>query len=284
MWSAPVDIPSSRLPAGGEDSDNPADAQSARRTFSSLRAGLTQRRPEDMDSLLDAVALLLPLLDAISGVVFFIKDGEARYLMANQTLATRCGFKNVDALLGKTSAQVFPSRLGVGYIEQDFQVMRTGVPIEDQLELHFYSGRKTGWCLTQKLALYDRQGRLIGMAGISHDLQETRANHPSYQSLLAMENHIRLNFHRPVAMEELTRITGLSVAQIERYCKRIFQLTPRQIIHKIRLEKATELLSGALPITDIALQCGYTDHSAFSRQFKAMTGTTPSDFRASLRV
>jgi AraC-like DNA-binding protein len=72
------------------------------------------------------------------------------------------------------------------------------------------------------------------------------------------------------------------VAQIERYCKRIFHLTPRQMIHKVRLEKATELLAGDTPITDIALQCGYTDHSAFSRQFKAMTGSTPRDFRLTL--
>ena len=46
--------------------------------------------------------------------------------------------------------------------------------------------------------------------------------------------------------------------------------------------EATELLAGDLPITDIALQCGYTDHSAFSRQFKAMTGSTPRDFRITL--
>jgi AraC-like DNA-binding protein len=83
-------------------------------------------------------------------------------------------------------------------------------------------------------------------------------------------------------MEELTALSGMSMAQIERYCKRIFHLTPRQMIHKVRLEKATELLAGDTPITDIALQCGYTDHSAFSRQFKAMTGSTPRDFRLTL--
>lgn len=279
MWSAPVDIP---VPAA-RGLGYPSGTGSEHQAFSLLRAGLTQRRPEDMASLLNAIALLMPLLDAIADVVFFIKDDKARYLMANRTLATRCGFRHVDALLGKTSAQVFPSKLGIGYIEQDYQVMRSGVPIQDQLELHFQHGRKTGWCLTQKLALYDRQGRMIGMAGISHDLHETRVNHPACQSLFAMENHIRLNFHRPIAMAELTGLTRLSVAQIERYCKRIFQLTPRQIIHKVRLEKAIELLNGSLPITDIALQCGYTDHSAFSRQFKAMVGATPSDFRAASR-
>lgn len=282
MWSAPVDIPSSRSPAA-RGNDHSAGIVPEHQVFSLLRAGLAQRRPEDMDSLLNAIALLLPLLDAIAGVVFFIKDDQARYLMANQTLATRCGFKNVDAMLGKTSADVFPSKLGIGYIEQDYRVMRSGVPIQDQLELHFYRGRITGWCLTQKLALYDRQGRTIGMAGISHDLHDTRANHPACQSLFAMENHIQLNFHRPIAMSELTRLTHLSVAQIERYCKRIFQLTPRQLIHKVRLEHAVELLNSDLPITDIALQCGYTDHSAFSRQFKAMVGATPSEFRVSLR-
>ncbi|XBS71640.1 AraC family transcriptional regulator [Acerihabitans sp. KWT182] len=282
MWPAPADMSSYRLRLDG-GSDNTA-ALSSQSACSALYAGLGQRRPENIHSLLDAVALLLPLLDAISGVVFFIKDRDARYLMANRTLATRCGCKSIDALLGKTSAQVFPSKLGMGYVEQDYRVIRTGVPITDQLELHFYNGRRTGWCLTQKLALYDREKHIIGMAGISHDLQENRINHPACQSLFAMESHIRQNFHRPVSMEELTGLTGLSVAQIERYCKRIFQLTPRQIIHKVRLEKATELLGGPLPITDIALQCGYTDHSAFSRQFKAMTGTTPSDFRASLQI
>jgi AraC-like DNA-binding protein len=33
-------------------------------------------------------------------------------------------------------------------------------------------------------------------------------------------------------------------------------------------------------IADIAGECGYTDHSAFSRQFKALTGQTPVQYRA----
>ena len=79
--------------------------------------------------------------------------------------------------------------------------------------------------------------------------------------------------------DDLTQIAGLSVAQLERHCKRIFQLTPRQMIHKARLGAASQLLAGELPITEIALQCGYTDHSAFSRQFKALTGLSPTAYR-----
>lgn len=244
--------------------------------------GLAQQRPEDIQALLRAMALITPLLNAIPNVVFFIKDLQARYLLVNLTLARRCGFKSVSALLGKTSADVFPTTLGRGYTEQDLRVLRDGVTLRDQLEMHLYNGRVRGWCLTQKLALRDIHGRIIGMAGISHDLQEAQARHPAWQQVAIVDDHIRRHYHRAISMDELTKLSGMSVSQIERYCKRIFHLTPRQMIHKIRLEKATELLAGNTPIIEIALQCGYTDHSAFSRQFKAMTGSTPRDFRQTL--
>ncbi|VDR29975.1 Adenosine deaminase [Raoultella terrigena] len=67
-------------------------------------------------------------------------------------------------------------------------------------------------------------------------------------------------------MDELTGLSGMSVAQIERYCKRIFHLTPRQMIHKVRLEKATELLAGdtRLPILRCSAAIPITAPSAAS--------------------
>lgn len=66
--------------------------------------GLAQQRPNTLHDLLNSLALIVPLLNAIPNVVFFIKDVQARYLLANLTLAKRCGFKTVTPLLGKTSA------------------------------------------------------------------------------------------------------------------------------------------------------------------------------------
>lgn len=249
--------------------------------LSQICEGLARQRPDNIQTLLHAMALIAPLLNAIPNVVFYQRCAGPLF-DGQYDPARRCGFKTVVSLLGKTSADVFPSALGLGYTEQDMRVLREGVTLRDQLEMHLYNGRERGWCLTQKLALRDTQGRVIGMAGISHDLQEAQARHPAWQRLAIVDDHIRNHYHRPIAMEELTALSGMSVAQIERYCKRIFHLTPRQMIHKVRLEKATELLAGDTPITDIALQCGYTDHSAFSRQFKAMTGSTPRDFRLTL--
>ncbi|EIK96230.1 AraC family transcriptional regulator [Pseudomonas sp. M47T1] len=244
-----------------------------------LAQGNPLQRPRNLEEMLAGVAPLLPMLDVIPNAVIFIKDLDARYRLANRTLVQRCGFKRLQPLLGKTSAQVFPAQLGPGYTEQDRRVLEEGLVLEDQLELHLYGSREPGWCLTHKQPIYDRHQQIIGLAGISVDLQSASAAHPAYRRLAAVDEYIRGHFSGPVSMQALTRIAGISVAQLERYCKRVFHLTPRQMLHKVRLEHAHRLLLSDLPITDVAMQCGYTDHSAFSRQFKTLTGFTPRQYR-----
>lgn len=234
----------------------------------------------DLDQLLASLELVAPLLDAIPGVVFFVKDTQARYALVNQTLVQRCGFKNKNQLVGRTAEDVFPARFGPLYTAQDRRVLADGRRLSDQLELHLYYGNQPIWCLTHKIALRDCHGAIIGLAGISRDLQILQS-HPAYQKLAEIDAYIREHFSRPITLKELTAIAGLSIAQLERHCKRIFQLTPRQMIHKARLGEASRLLREDLSITEVALRCGYTDHSAFSRQFRALTGVSPSEYRGS---
>lgn len=237
------------------------------------------RAPENIEKMVLGMAPFLPILDAVPNAAIFIKDMDARYLLANRTLVQRCGLKQLRQLLGKTSAEVFPTQLGSGYIEQDGRVLKQGVVLEDQLELHLFGSREPGWCLTHKRPIRNREHAIVGLMGISVDLPSASGDHPAYPRLVAVDEHIRQHFSRPVTMEELTRIAGMSVAQLERYCKRVFHLTPRQMIHKVRLEHAHRLLRTDMSITEVALQCGYTDHSAFTRQFKVLTGLTPRQYR-----
>lgn len=101
--------------------------------------------PQDIEQLLGSVAQLLPMLDVIPNAAIFIKDTHARYVLANRTLVQRCGLKQLQPLLGKTSAEVFPAQLGPGYTEQDRRVLEQGFVLEDQLELHLYGTREPGW-------------------------------------------------------------------------------------------------------------------------------------------
>ena len=249
-----------------------------------MHASLTTFEPCDLPTLLRSLKPIAALLDTLSDVVFFIKDSEARYAFVNQTLVRRCGFKHTEELLGRTADRVFPERYGPLYTEQDRRVLSSGRELVDQLELHLYSANQPIWCLTHKLALRDEQGQIVGLAGISRDLQLPQSSHPAFPKLAAVDAHIRKHFARPISLTELTEIAGYSVGQLERHCKRVFQITPRQMIHKARLEESSRLLLETdLPITDIALRCGYTDHSAFSRQFRALTSLAPSQYRDSRR-
>lgn len=229
-------------------------------------------------------SLLEPLFDAMPDVVFFVKDLDARYVIANTTLAERCGFKDKRALLGKTAEQLFPLRFGKLYTAQDQNVVRLNTRLMDQLELHLYPGRRAGWCLTSKVPLHDVHGKVLGVAGISRDLKAAESTHPAYQRLAIAAKHIQDNYAQPLKLAHLVSLIGMSVAQIERYFDKIFHLTPRQMLLKTRLDAASELLASELNITDIATRCGYTDHSAFTRQFKATVGLTPSQYRALLHA
>lgn len=223
--------------------------------------------------------LLEPVFDAMPDVAFFIKDTGARYVLVNSTLASRCGFKEKGALLGKTSEDVFPRRFGRIYTAQDKAIISVGNPMLDQLELHLYPGRQPGWCLTCKQPLHDPQGLVVGLAGISRDLRADESSHPAYSKLAAAVQYIQDNYVQPLNLKQLAEMADMSVAQLERYFHKVFHLTPRQVLLKTRLDAATALLVTTDRVTDVAALCGYTDHSAFTRQFKATVGITPTEYR-----
>lgn len=219
------------------------------------------------------------LFDALRDVVFFVKDLEGKYVAINQSLVERCGFRSKEAMLGKTALEVFPSRFGVHYMQQDQSVIKSGKNLSDHLELHLYPGRDPGWCLTSKWPLRDRMGNIVGLTGVSRDLQAPERTHASYQKVADAAHHIQEHFDRELRMSELARIAGMSVSQLERYFHKLYLLTPRQMLLRARLDAASAMLLRDISVTDVALACGYQDHSAFTRQFKATVGMTPSAYR-----
>jgi AraC-like DNA-binding protein len=235
-----------------------------------------------LNAMLQHFKLLEPVFDSMPDIVFFVKDEEARYALVNRTLASRCGHKDKQALLGKTAEDVFPSRFGRIYTAQDQAIIAQGIQMIDQLELHLYPARQPGWCMTCKQPLHDTAGRVVGLAGISRDLQAAEGTHPAYSRLATVVQHIQDNFVQPLNMRHLASMANMSIAQLERYFHKVFHLTPRQVLLKTRLDAATALLVSNDKVTDVAALCGYTDHSAFTRQFKATVGVTPTEYRALL--
>ncbi|MCK5407404.1 MAG: AraC family transcriptional regulator [Candidatus Krumholzibacteria bacterium] len=220
------------------------------------------------------------LFDQVPDVVFFVKDRNARYVVANQTLVERCGVDDIGDLFGKTVLEIFPSPLGEAYFEQDRRVLDQGTEIKDLLELHLYARGEPGWCVTNKVPLKNEEGEIIGLMGVSKDLHKPADEAKGYRELAESVRYIQMHYAEALRVEEIARMSGLSVYQYEKRMKEIFQLTAGQFIAKTRIEAACRLLrSTKMSIADVAVGCGFYDQSAFTRQFKSTTGLTPSKYR-----
>lgn len=220
------------------------------------------------------------LFDQLPDLVFFVKNRRCEYVVVNQTLVERCGRRTKDELIGRRADELFPAPLGESYRAQDEAVLRSGKPILNQLELHFYATGGRGWCLTNKLPLRNNAGQVIGVVGISKDLQSANERGEDYSAVAKVVQHIQNNFADTLRVADLAKRAGLSGYQFEQRIRKIFQLTAGQLIQKTRMEAAVQRLRETNdPIATVALDCGYSDQSAFTRQFRQTTGLSPSEFR-----
>lgn len=221
---------------------------------------------------------LQTLFDALPDVVFFVKDRAGRYTHANLTLVRRLGLKRREDVLGRNVTELFPSTLGTSYASQDRRAL-AGESIENQLEVHILTNRAPGWCLTCKYPLRVR-AEICGVMGISRDLSKPDGRHPTYPRLIRVMDYLQDHYSECVRVHTLASLAEVSVAQLERHFRRVFQLTPQQALTKLRIEAAMRLLQGRDSVADIGLACGFTDQSAFARQFKATVGMTPREYRS----
>ena len=220
------------------------------------------------------------LFDCLSDLVFFIKNARGEYVLVNETLVERCGLREKRELIGRRADEIFPPPFGQNYRAQDERVLKNGVAIRRQLELHCYPSGARGWCVTHKLPLHDRAGRVVGLVGISKDLQVANERGEDYSRIAKIVQHIQTHFDEPLRVSELAAQAGFSAYQFEQRVQKIFNLTAGQFIQKVRMENAV----GRLRETDdaisaIALECGYSDQSAFARQFRQATGMSPAEYR-----
>lgn len=222
-------------------------------------------------------ACLEALFDSVPDVLFFIKDRGGRYTHVNLTMLRRLGLKLRSDVIGKRVGEVYPSGLSAAYGRQDDRVL-AGDVIENLLEVHIFPDRTPGWCLTCKRPLII-DGEIVGVIGISRDLGQPESRGPRYEKLRLALNHLNLHYAETVRMQTLLDITGYSSSQLHRYFRKVFQLTLQQVLTRLRMQMAMHLLRGNESIARIGQACGFSDQSAFTRQFRATAGMAPRDYR-----
>lgn len=106
--------------------------------------------------------------------------------------------------------------------------------------------------------------------------------------LLPFENAVSFmeeNFAEPITLGEMATAAGISRKYFSEYFKKVSGKSPFEYLTSYRIERASELLLHTdLPITQIALDCGFNDLSYFIKTFKKQTEITPAKWRHEKRA
>jgi AraC family transcriptional regulator len=95
---------------------------------------------------------------------------------------------------------------------------------------------------------------------------------------------IDAHFARALQLAEIATVAGLHPSSLARAFKRRYEVTPWQYQRRRQIEWVkAELLLGDRPISTIAHEAGFADHSHLTRAFRAVEGTAPSKVRRASR-
>jgi AraC family transcriptional regulator len=83
-----------------------------------------------------------------------------------------------------------------------------------------------------------------------------------------------------LTVRDVAAQVGVHPYHLTRVTRAFAGRSPGELIRDARIQRSQEMLaSGTDSIGRIALACGYTDQSQFTRSFRRATGTTPAAFR-----
>jgi AraC family transcriptional regulator len=93
-------------------------------------------------------------------------------------------------------------------------------------------------------------------------------------------DHVVDHIHEPLRLQDLSRAARLSPFHFHRVFQALVGATPSEFVKRLRLERALGLMarSRAPSLTSIALTCGFSSSSDFSRCFKQRFAVPPSAF------
>jgi PAS domain S-box-containing protein len=121
------------------------------------------------------------LFDLVPAMIWF-KDTNNGFLRVNQRVAEATGLA-IAQIEGKSADEIFPQE-AARYYADDLEVIRSGKPKMGIVEkLRGPDGREL-WVLTDKVPCCDRDGKVIGLLAMVHDITERkRAEHVTVRTL-----------------------------------------------------------------------------------------------------
>lgn len=116
-------------------------------------------------------ALLRAMIDNIPDLAW-LKDASGRFIAVNGAMARAVKKASAEAVVGRTTQELYAKQVADGYLAQDNAVMKSRERL--LVEEEHPDGDALRWFETCKSPIVDGDGRVIGTAGIAHDITARR--------------------------------------------------------------------------------------------------------------
>ena len=102
----------------------------------------------------------------------------------------------------------------------------------------------------------------------------------SHYAVARAQHYIEQHFNKAITVKQLAELGNMSTSNFNRIFKKELHMTPFEYLIEARIEKAKNLLRRQnLPITEIAMRCGFGSSAHFSSKFSEIVGVTPSEYK-----
>lgn len=245
---------------------------------------LDQSVPEVMQhrflSLLRPGQMLEALFENVPGAFYFVKDRECRFVGGSQSFARTLGADSIEAMIGKTDYDYSPDFMADAFYAGDQRVIRTGQAVFNQIELVPSADGSLDWLCTSKIPLLGNDGAVVGLAGVTRIIRDSDSVYAEHPEMRKIVDYVREHYREKLSVADLAKVGGMSVSSQERLFKKTFELTPLMYVRRTRLNAACKLLRDTQSeLSEIAVQCGFSDQTNMTRAFRQELKITPLKYR-----
>lgn len=219
---------------------------------------------------------VLDALERLPGAIFMIKNLDSRYIYMSRTAREVLHLRPGDDGSGKTDFDLVAKIFAQSYRQNDLTVFRHGKPLINEVHATGFFAQPMKWAYSSKFPLRNRKGKVIGLIIINESYDKVMGEDAELNRLLPAIRHTIENYAGRITIGDLAKRCSYSESQFTRLFKRHMKMTAYAFVEQVRIHHALDALKhSATSIIQIALDCGFYDHSAFVKRFKKFTGTTP---------
>ncbi|MDC6354693.1 MULTISPECIES: PAS domain-containing sensor histidine kinase [unclassified Robiginitalea] len=153
-------------------------------------ANISHQRSTESENLLRTVVDNLPLN-------VYIKDLESRKILVNKAECAYLGVSDADELLGKSDFELYNRQIAQESRDEDLFVLNNGTPLLGKETISVRKDGKVTHFLSSKIPLFDEDGEVYGLLGLSMDISDLKQKESELRQLIdvsSQQNKKLVNF------------------------------------------------------------------------------------------